>query len=409
MNTKVSAFSDKYTGSKVVQWTSSENDDQHLYFTSPSITDDDKFLIIISTQNGNPNLYAIDRNTHQIIQISRATGLLHSYTYPNGGTTGFSKASPFLDSKQGIVYWIQDDSVWASKVEIDSKPNKLADLPAGWVTGYIHLSPDRKSLCIPCTDPLAFSRSDLTQHDQLKRVPQRMVESGLVSKLLILDIEKREIKILAELPFWATHVQFVGNNQILCNSEGGLAITGNRTYPYWGRMWLVDDQGGYKRLFDQQEGEYVNHENLLQASGNIIYHGTDKLSLANKLQLYFYLGLNKYFKFKIDPNKIQEIYRHFVAIRDIFGNLKEIIYVNFPVSHAVEGNTHFSFFVDSRDGFIYGKNIVSNGMSKICCHGSRMLMQDSHPHPRTHNHTISLIFTSDIAGSCNVYEVTPNL
>lgn len=411
MKEQVITYYDEETGAEITKWTNSPKDDQHLYFTSPSVTDDDRYLVIISDRNGHPNLYSINRETHQVIQISYSEGLLHSYTYPQGGSTGFSKASPYLDSKNNRVYWIQDDAVWASEVSESPLPIKVAVLPKGWVTGYIHLSSDGKKLCVPCADPRAFSAEDKTQHDQLKNVPVRLLAGEYKTRIILIDTGTGSLETLAETPFWVTHVQFDPNNDkiVLCNSEGGLASRANRSFPYHSRIWLIDENGGYTRLFNQIEGEYVNHENFMNRDSLIVYHGTKKFKIIQKLRYYSYIALNKFLYVGIDRVAIQSLLNHFVAVRNLDGEIMSIEEVDFPVSHAVAGNKDFFYLTDSRDGYIYGHYLKGKQISRIrvCKHGSSMGVQDAHPHPRASNIRDGVVFTSDTEGTCNVYEVTP--
>jgi len=285
MKASISTFLDEASGNEIIQWTDSEATDQHLYFTSPSVTDDDQYLVIISERGGKPNLYFIDRKSHEIKQITNSKGLLKSYTYPQGGEEGLSKASPFLDAKNNILYWVEDDCIRRKDLNSEVPSNHIANLPKGWLTGYTHVSSNGKKICVPCTDPKAFTEEDKTQHDQLKNVPVRMVENGYKTKVIIVDIESGKYDAEIELPFWVTHVQFDPNNteNILCNSEGSLASRAIKEYPFWGRIWLVNTDGSFKRLYNQISGEFVNHENWFSSGEGIVYHGKPKQGLSRKL------------------------------------------------------------------------------------------------------------------------------
>src|SRR5690606_23309701 len=192
-------------------------------------------------------------------------------------------------------------------------------------------------------------------------------------------------------------------------SEGGLASRANRSFPYHGRIWLIDENGGYTRLFNHTEDEYVNHENFMNKDSHIIYHGTKKLKIIQKLRYYTYIALNKFLKAGIDRVVIQSLHNHFVAVRDLNGEIVSMEEVNFPVSHAVAGNRDFYYLTDSRDGYIYGHYYKGNQLSRVrvCKHGTSMAVQDAHPHPRASNMREGVVFTSDRGGTCNVYEVRP--
>lgn len=409
MKLKTSTIIDQQSGNELVQWTNSDANDQHLYFTSPSVTDDDKYLIIISEREGKPDLYCIDRNSGKISKITNSKGLLKSYTYPQGGTEGLSKASPFLDSKNKILYWIEDDCICSKDLASNEAPIEVARLPRGWLTGYTHVSPDGKKICVPCTDPKAFTEEDKAQHNQLKNVPIRMINEGYKTKLIVIDIESGTYDAEIELPFWVTHVQFDPNvsERILCNSEGSLPSRAKRDYPYWGRIWLINTNGNYQRLFDQVEGEYVNHENWFSNGEGIIYHGKYDQKFFKKVGYYGMIVFNKFIAKIFSRQKLDEMFDHFVAARDRNGDQLFTNKINHPISHAVAGTKGKNFVIDSRDGNIYGYREVHNDFNKslICYHGSSLKFQDAHPHPRVTNIGNSIIFTSDRNGPCNVYEV----
>lgn len=408
MKSDVTKFIDRSSGNEVIQWTNSAANDQHLYFTSPSITDDDQYLIIISEREGSPDLYCIDRKTFEISKITNSKGLLKSYTYPQGGNQGLSKASPFLDSKNKKIYWIEDDSIWGKDLNSNEVAHQITSLPAGWLTGYTNVSSDGKKFCVPCTDPRAFRDEDTTQHDQLKSVPIRMVNEGYKTKVIVVDIESGTYDAEIEVPFWVTHVQFnpKDSKNILCNSEGSLASRGKRNYPYWGRIWEVNIDGSYRRLLGQNDGEYVNHENWFYSGSEIIFHGKYNQNIIKKSGYFSMIVFNKFVSKIFSRQRLDSMFDHYVSAIDENGNRLFTIDTKHPVSHAVVATKGKNFVTDSRDGNIYGyKEYDDFDKRLICYHGSSLEFQDAHPHPRVSKNGKSIIFTSDRDGSCNVYEV----
>lgn len=400
-------FIDPHTGSQVIQWTNSQYQDQHLYFTTPSVTADNKYLILISDRTGSPNLFFIDRASGKIKQISYANELLRSYVYPQGKVSGFSKVSPVLDADRSMVYWIQDSSVWCYDLSLHQSPTEIATLPDEWWTAYTCLSPDGRYLCVPCTDPRAFSSEDLTQHHQLRNVPNRMINKSLVTRLYVIDIETGDKKILTEIPFWVTHVQYEpsGTGKILFNSEGSVGSGGNRNFPYWGRLWGVDAQGNWQRLFAQKQGERINHENWISDGSGILFHGVEALAKRKIIRNILFRILRK--AGLVSINKIQETYSHYIEARTWDSHLLWRHSIDVPVNHAISAEKN-SFVYDNRHGHItYCERKTNNQLDTkvLCWHGSTMSHQDSHPHPTPTPSKKSVIFSSDARGSVNVYEV----
>jgi oligogalacturonide lyase len=88
--------------------------DQLLYFTSPSLTVDDRHLVFIRTEDGNPNLVTRHLQTGEERYLTRNTqGWLRSYVYFDGRPYGgFGKASVSLDAEHGIVFNHAGDAVF---------------------------------------------------------------------------------------------------------------------------------------------------------------------------------------------------------------------------------------------------------------------------------------------------------
>ncbi|MEN9840703.1 MAG: hypothetical protein RL376_503, partial [Verrucomicrobiota bacterium] len=129
---------------------------QLLYFTSPSLTDDGRHLVMISDRTGHPNLFVRDLGTGAERQLSHNTeGVLKSYVYFDGTPyRGFGKGSVSLDPANGTVYYIQGREIRA--VTVAGVERVLATLPAGQMTAFTHVSADGSRLCVPTIDARAL-------------------------------------------------------------------------------------------------------------------------------------------------------------------------------------------------------------------------------------------------------------
>lgn len=408
---------DPVTTRTTIQWTNSASKDQHLYFTTSSVTQDDRWLIFISERDGHPNLYAIARPEGEISQLTdNKKGLMRSYVYPQGGLEGFSKTSPCLDPIHNQLYWIQDDTLCCCDLD-QGNIRVLSQLPKQWYTAYNHVSPDGKHLCVPCTDPAAFPDGITDQWEQLRTVPKRMVEKKLVTRLYRIDTQTGAAEIWAEVPFWVTHVQFdpLGSGRLIFNREG----FGSHTTP---RIWCLEPNGTYRPLFDQPKNMVCTHENWSPTGEFIVYHGWDRNGA-------------------------------FLAARTWEGELVHHIPMpNFSLGHVTIALDGRSFIIDGIDGFLTlavptGKGqdaidswiqnisnllsrqkvksllpIVASAIEKqvvgwqmrrllnikhLCKHDTDPSLedQDAHVHAAIAPHGRSIIFTSDREGTCNVYEV----
>ena len=371
-------FSDAQTGATVIQWTAGPSNNHHLYFTSLSVTADDRWLTFISDRTGHPNLFAIDRTSGEIRRLSdNQRGLLRSYVYPQGGLTGLSKASPCLDPRANRLLYVRDDKVFAVSLgSANPAENFIAELPPQWFGGYSHISPDGKTYCIPCTDPRAFA-DEKTQWEQLKTVPVRMKALNLLTRLYFIDIATGRTRVAAEVPFWVTHVQFdpAGTGRLIFNLEGQQA----NGVPMPDRIWCLESSGHFRPLATHLPAEWRSHENWAPDGQSILYHGghADRAYVAARTW---------------DGKLLHETSIHGVEFWHATG--------------VLDGRR---FFVDRRDGVISILDPAAAPAHRVidlCRHDTAMHSQDAHAHPITTPSGKSLVFTSSRSGTCQVYEVT---
>ena len=195
-------YRDPLSGASVTQWTRSSAKDNHLYFTSQSVTADDRWLVFLSERLGDVNLFAADRANEGVIrQISdNRSGLMRSYCWA-GARSGLSKASPVLDHHHNRVYYIQDETLFHVNLDTPGeKPTALWQLPDGWWTAFNHVSPDGRWLCVPLAPPEVFTEELKNQHEQLEYVPVAFERTGLTSRIYMIDTATGEAHVAAERP-----------------------------------------------------------------------------------------------------------------------------------------------------------------------------------------------------------------
>lgn len=360
----------------VRQWTRSPGKNQHLYFTSPSVTADDRWLVILSDRDGHPNVYAIDRRDGRIHRVSRnESGLRRSYVYPRGGAVGLSKASPCLDARLNRVFYVRGDQVF--RVDLNDREageKRLADLPPGWVGGFTHVSPDGKIFAIPCVHPLAFG-DEATQWEQLARVPRRMQDGGWETRIYFVDTTTGESRIAASVPFWVTHLQFdpAGSGRLIFNREGQ-----EKGVPLPDRIWCRETNGTIRPLAEEEPGEWRSHENWSPDGRSIVYHGSRE-------------G------------------RAFVAARTWAGDLlHETAIEGVEFWHATAHPDGRRLAVDRRDGWISLLDPAADSSERLvdlCRHDTSYEDQDAHAHPMVNPNGIGLIFTTNRTGDCQVHEI----
>lgn len=375
---------DVRTGARVIRWTSSPAKDQHLYFTSPSVTDDDRWLVILAERTGHPNLMAIDRRSGELRAISdNRAGLLHAYVYPYGGDTGLSKASPSLDAESGTIVWIQDQSVWAARVGDSPEPaRRVCPLPARMVSGFTHVSKGGELACVPVAAPEAFVAKTTNQGDQMAAAFAAFKDQGLESLILVIDLKRGEVVDELSMPFWVTHVVFCATDpsKIIFNQEGG--GVSQRTWA-WQRAapGVPRAKVGGRPLYPQPASEWMCHENYDRSGEFIIAHGGTRT--------------------RSGETRDREIW---FEKRDFSGRLLGRYTTDGAgTGHAVMGTDGRTVVMDPPQ-YIWTWDMTTGRTNVLCEHGSSAREQDCHVHPVMTADGRGVVFTSDRAGVADVYE-----
>lgn len=366
---------------------------QLLYFTSSSLTADDRHLVFISDRAGHPNLFTRDLMTGSERQLTTNTeGILKSYVYFDGQPyRGFGKGSVSLDPRTGVVYYIQGRQVCS--VTLDGRQKVLAELPPDQVTAFTHVSADGSWLCVPTTDARALEGYQQVAGKSNFEVDQRVQAEGLSSYLRIYDTTTGKLVACEPVPkAWVTHVQFspANRNLLLYNNEY-CADSGVR------RIWLWDGKS-HRRLRTEGDGrsrlDWTCHEMWERDGRAIIYHGTYTNGVS-------YLG-----RVLPDGSGRVEIpfpagwkrYGHFTVGRP--GELVTDGYYEEPGDQLWGGAWISRLEVDWA-----GHQIQ---WAPLWRHGSSWTSQDCHPHPVFDHAGEAIWFTSDQSGQRAIYRLPLN-
>jgi oligogalacturonide lyase len=364
--------SDPLTGRSVRRWTTGPAKDQHLYFTSPTVTSDGRWLAIISERSGSPNLGVIDRSDGSYRQVSdNREGLLRGYVYPRGGLRGLAKGSPALHAASGRLVWIQDDALWTGWAGRSDPAQRVCALPAGWWSGFSDISRCGRYACVCVADPQAFGESAGTQGEQMRHVLGHFRDQALRSRVILVDCATGTVEADVAVPFWVTHLNLHPEDprRVVINMEGGNVGQ---------RIWRLDlGRARLEPLFPQLGDEWTCHECWDPQGRSIVYHGGRRGGGQAYVERRSYDG-------------------DLISRRSAEG-------VQF--AHATLSADGGSYLIDCQDGLIRRWGIDGGDLEVLCRHDSDYADQDAHPHPRSAPDGRSLIFTSSREGACNVYEV----
>jgi oligogalacturonide lyase len=365
---------------------------QLLYFTSSSLTADDKHLVFISDRTGNPNLFTRNLITGEDRQLTTNTeGVLKAYVYFDGTPyRGFGKGSVSLDAQNEIVYFIQGREI--RSVTLDGRQRGLAMLPANQMTAFTHVSADGKRLCVPTTDSRALDGDRQLKGKPDYDIDQRVQREHLVSYLRVFDTTTgKQIACEPVTNAWITHVQFspVHPNLVLYNHEW-CSESGIR------RMWLWDGKR-HIRLRTEGNGRSRNdwtcHEMWERDGSAIIYHGN------------FTNGVNYVGRVLPDGSGRVEI--------SLPANWKR--YGHFTVGKPGELVSDGCYEAAGDPGGWAGSWIALLKVNwdahliewcPITRSGTSWKSQDEHPHPVFNHAADAVFFTSDKTGKRAIYRVT---
>lgn len=387
--------------------------DQLAYFTSSSLTRDDRFLVFLSDRTGHPNIYCrnLADGTERQLTDNR-DGTLLSYVYFNGTPgKGLSKASVSVDAERERVYFVQGRDIRC--VDLAGNVRVLNRLPDDQVTAFTHASADGRRLCVPTTDARALEADTFVddspgytleqerKNEVIKDKPdydidERVQTEGLGSYLRIYDTETGEELACERVPLaWITHVQFspVDAGLILYNHEWP-ADCGVR------RLWLWD---GKRHIRLRLEGDgrsrhdWVSHEMWEPDGQNIIYHGKTRSGIAFVGRVGLAGGNNV----EIALPEAYTRYGHFtVGDRAAAGWLVSDGYYH-PDGAPENGNWGGEWIALLKPRW----DSHQLDWLPLCEHHSWWDCQDSHPHPIFSQRGDAVYFTSNRSGKRAVYRV----
>ncbi len=386
-------YDDPLTGRRVTRFTSSRGTDQHPYFTGPAVTADGQHLVFISDRTGNPNIFALDMASGQIVQLTdNRYGVLRQYVFPWGNRTGLGKSSVVLHPGTGHVYFMQGRQV--RRVHAGTGEQKaIAELPPGWVTAFTHVSADDRFLCVPLVPEEAFAESaeaGLATHGRsMLRTCARVRELGLMSELWVVATDGSSQSVWARQNSWITHVQFrpTESRYLLFNNEAIGEAPGGQ------RIWMCDGHTGnvWKIRPEPPDRRHWNCHEMWTADGSrILYHGTGLHPESGQWLNFFGFA-------DLEGTHYQECFLKPDEARG-YGHFAE---------HPTAGHVFC-------DGYYGDSKLITevwpgeDGYARwrpVCRHDSKWIYQDDHPHPLYAPNPGILIYSSSAEGVGNVYGV----
>lgn len=325
----------------------------HLYFTSPTMTQDNSWVIYGSDREveGRFDLYKLEFGSFNSVQITEGEGI-------------WTQGAAFAPDGSEVFFSRDDNHIWAADLET-LEEREVWHMEEAASVGYLSLSPDSEYLTF------AFSRERLWEKElSSEELVERFPRCGVA----VVRTDGSEAWLAVDANVLISHAQF-------CPDDGNLIL-----YCHEGpwhrvqRMWLVNRDGTNCRpLYAQAQNEAVGHE-FWGDGGRTVYFTA-------------YGGRA--------PQGLWAISRSGAAPRCVLAGPTH--------AHGTASPNEDVFVVDECFGDRDHLWVAYRGSWEpriLCRVGSSWAKQKLHPHPRFLSTGQAVLFTSDRTGSGELYMVS---
>ena len=380
---------------EMIRVTAGKYDDMILYFTTNSLSVDDKKIVFIRTIDECNNIFVKDLSSGEETQITYFTEVsprrLPIHAQRQYDFNGLVAHSVVLHSQTGIIYFIKDRKLY--RCDFKGNGRVLATLPEKTCLSRGHVNEEGTKYLIGAMDDRCLDTYDGSNG---LVIDARVQELNLSSHLLVYDTDTGA-QLLDE-PVHngrVTHIQFnpIDDNIIMYNHEWPTDCGVRRIWVFDGKRHIQARTEGDGRSRD----DWTCHEMWERTTGNLIYHGIYANGIA-------YIG--------------RIVYRNFPDMHDY-----SIVEIPFPKEYVKYGH----FTVSNTDLLVTDGYYQVDGekttkgewisvlkpdwdkktieWTPLCRHESDWDHSDGHPHPVFNHAADAVFFNSNKDGNRSVYSV----
>ena len=358
---EISESTDSLSGVAVRRLTAYRGHSHHFYFTNPGWYDGGKRLLISSDRENRTNLFGLELATGELMQLTDLEPL------PLPREVEFLRACA-SNTRDEAYYWYGLDLVALDLRTLESRV--LYRMDEGWDVSMINCSADGRHLYASISEDL----SDRFRVDYLRGYIgfRQTWEAGPLSRIIKVAIDGAGGEPIFEERYWIGHVNTSPTRSDLLSfcHEGPWNEVDNRI---WG---MNADSGEVWKIRAREADESVGHEYWHADGERIGYHGRNRDGTQ-------FLGHAHY----DDSDRVE------VSFPGQTGH----IHSNAPELIVGDGGRVVRLWRSSGDGY--------GGPRALCRHDSSMKIQQLHVHPRFDATGRYVIFTSDVSGYGDVYQV----
>ena len=370
-------YSDPLTGRRVRQLTNSSAEDYHLYFYNPSVTPDGKYLIFISERTEISNLFRLDLQSGEIVQLTDAPPIRAEYWPFTEAVKGVGSCLPAIGNRGKEVFYFVGTDLFAVEVET-LKERQILSLPADRRPSMLQANASGETLVFATWDELLFMERSQRAYVGEKFPDEHFFQETTSTIMRVDAITGQAEEVLCKEKFWINHVHVNPQDRdfiLFCHEYSSLPD----------RMWLLNVSSGQcGPIPGQSRDEWYEHEFWSNDGQRIYFHGGSRSDNTQG-----FCGCCS-----VDGTKYIKAY------------------------HSTSGRSyaHYNLHPD-------GETMVTDGEARpgciskvhlcdgkqvfevLCRHDSYTFGDDQrcHPHPSFTPDGRQVIFTSNRTGSSNVY------
>jgi oligogalacturonide lyase len=390
-------YHDPQTGREVKQLTGSPAEDYHLYFYNPSVTPDGRYLLFFSERTGLSNLFRLDLQSGEIVQLSDAGPERADYFPFTGPLQGAGACLACIGAAGREVFYFQGIELWASEIE-SARARHVLSLAADRRPSILNADAMGATLVFATIDEALFKQAS-ERAFRGEPFPDEAYYQATTSTICRLDAASdRCEEVLRCEGFWINHVL------IHPHDRDQIEFCHEFTDQH-DRMWLLNAATGqFAPIPGQGAGEWYQHEFWNADGSRIYYHagisndethgfcgwclpdgsGYAKFEHRTPGRAYGHYNLHPSGEFMVTDGEAHPGCISKVHLRDGWQEFEVLCRHD---SYQFPGGGQDFEKLSRHDSVLFGDD------------------QRCHPHPVFTPDGRSIIFTSNRAGSSNIYLV----
>ena len=257
---------DPLTGHRVRQLTDSPAEDYHLYFYNPSVTPDSQYLIFLSERTGLSNLFRLDLESGEILQLTDAQPARAEYWPFTGDIRGVGACLPAIGNHGQEVFYFEGVHLWA--VEIESLAQRsILSLPSDRRPSMLQADASGETLVFATWDESLFQDWSRRAYAGENFTDDRFFQETTSTIMRVDALSEQAEEVLYKERFWINHVHVNPHDR-------DLILFCHEYSPLPDRMWLLNmTDERCEPIPGQGVDEWYEHEFWSADGQRICFHG----------------------------------------------------------------------------------------------------------------------------------------